>query len=167
MFEDPVLDLFQTLVVLVEDDPGPNDVDAIRRRLLPGHREQPVEIGPSHRVLRCGRRHLGEPVQLAESLFTRLFRQAGLVDLLAQAVDLLRTLVALAQLFLDGLELLAQVVLALSLRHFRLDVGLDLGAQLQDFGLLAERRHQCLKPRLHVDGFEQLLLDRQRERRQR
>ncbi len=166
VLEDALLDLLQALVVLVQDGPGPRDVDRVARLVLPRHREQPVEIGPSHRVLGGRRRHLGKAVQLTQRLLARLLGHTSLLDLLAQAVDLLRALVALAQLFLDRLELLAQVVLALRLRHFGLNLGLDLRTQLEDFGLLAERRHQRLQACLHVDGLEQLLLDRQRERRQ-
>ena len=69
----------------------------------------------------------------------RLLGHPGRLDLLAQRVDLLRALVALAELLLDRLELLAQVVLPLRLRHLRLDLRLDLRAELEDLGLLGQR----------------------------
>src|SRR3972149_6472728 len=87
---------------------------------------------------RRGRRG-GEPVQLAERLLPGLLGHARRLDLLAERVDLLRALVRLAQLLLDRLELLAQEVLALRLRDLGLDLRLDLRAELEDLGLLAER----------------------------
>ena len=78
--------------------------------------------------------------------------------LLAQLVDLGLGLVGLAQLVLDGLELLAQEVLALGLVHLRLDLVLDLGAQLQHFQLAVHERGQPAQPLGEVDLLEQLLL---------
>ena len=60
-----------------------------------------------------------------------LLGHPGRLDLLAERVDLLRALVGLAQLLLDRLQLLAQVVLALGLGDLRLHLGLDLDAQLE------------------------------------
>ena len=53
----------------------------------------------------------------------------------AQLVDLGLGLVGLAQLLLDGLHLLPQEVLALGLLHLRLDLILDLRAQLEHLQL--------------------------------
>ena len=78
--------------------------------------------------------------------------------LLAQLVDLGLGLVGLAQLVLDGLELLAQDVLALGLVHLRLDLVLDLGAQLQHFQLPVHEGGQTAQPLGEVDLLEQLLL---------
>ena len=70
-----------------------------------------------------------EPCELAVGRLARLLGQAGRLDPLAQLVDLGLGLVLLAELALDRLELLAQVVLALALLHLGLDLRLDLRAQ--------------------------------------
>src|SRR5262249_12000784 len=44
VLEDTVLDLLQSLVILVENRVRAPDIDDLRRLLLPGHREEPVEI---------------------------------------------------------------------------------------------------------------------------
>src|SRR6266568_4473978 len=62
--------------------------------------------------------------------------------------------VAVAELFLDRLELFAEVVLALSLRHLGLDLGLNLRAQLEDFRLFAKRRDEAGEPPVDVDDVE-------------
>ena len=167
IFQDTVLHLLEPPVVLVEDLPRPGDVELVGRLLLPGKRDQPVEVGPRHGVLGGRRRHLGQAVELAESLLPGLLGHPGRLDLLAQLADLLAALVALAELLLDRLHLLAQVVLALGLRHLRLDLGLDLGAQLQHLGFFCERRDQFLEPSLDVHRLEKILLRGRPESRQR
>ena len=67
-----------------------------------------------------------------------LLRHAGRLDLLAQLVDLGLLRVVLAQLALDGLQLLAEDVLALGLVHLGLDLGLDLALELEDLDLAGE-----------------------------
>ena len=62
----------------------------------------------------------------------------GGFDLLAELVDLLGLVVALAELLLDRLHLLAQEVLALVLADLRLHLRLDLRAELEDLELLGQ-----------------------------
>ena len=76
--------------------------------------------------------------KLLESLFLDVFGHAGGFDLLAQLLDLALAFVLLAQLLLDGLELFAQVVVALRLLHLVLHLGLDLGAQLLHLDLFGQ-----------------------------
>ena len=75
-----------------------------------------------------------------------------------ELVELLLLLAQLAQLLLDGLELLAQVVLALGLRHLALHGGVDLVRELQDLALPVEQLERELHPRLELDRLEDLLL---------
>ena len=82
---------------------------------------------------------------------------AGGLDLLAQLVDLGLLRVVLAQLALDGLQLLAQDVLALGLVHLGLDFGLDAALELEDLDLVGEERRDELEPLGDVDRLEQLL----------
>ena len=90
--------------------------------------------------------------------FVRVLGQAGRLDPLAQLVDLGLLLVALAQLLLDRLELLAEEVLALALVDLRLDLRLDLGAELDDLELAGEDLGEPAQPAGDVDRLEQLLL---------
>ena len=74
---------------------------------------------------------------------------------------------AVAELLLDGLHLLAQIVVALRLLDLVLDFGLDLVAKLLDFELFGEVLIDALKARGDVGGFEQLLLVGRSQERQR
>ena len=102
-------------MVVVEDFLGLGEVDRELGALAPGQRDDPVEIGPGHGVLGGRRRHAREALQLAQGLLLRVLRHAGGFDLVAQLGDLALLVVAVAQLLLDRLHLLAQVVLALVL----------------------------------------------------
>ena len=75
--------------------------------------------------------------------------------------------VLLTQFLLDGLHLLAQVVLALRLLHPVLHFGLDLVAQLLDFEFLRQMLVDFFQPHADVGGFERVLLVGGRKRRQR
>ena len=76
----------------------------------------------------------------------------------AQLLELGLLRVALAELVLDRLHLLAQEVLALRLLHLRLDLRLDLRAELEHLELAAQDRRRRAQPLLDVDQLEELLL---------
>src|SRR5660398_232240 len=67
-------------------------------------------------------------------------------------------LVRLPQFFLDGLELLAEEVLALRLVHLRLYLGLNLGTQLQHFQLSIHNLREVAQSSRHINLFQELLL---------
>ena len=77
---------------------------------------------------------------------------------LAQLVDLRLLGVALAELVLDRLQLLAQEELALALLHLRLDLRLDLRPELQNLELAVQDRRDLAQPLLDVHELEQPLL---------
>ena len=102
--------------------------------------------------------------------FAHVLRQVvERVELLAQLVHLGLLRVALAELLLDRLQLLAQEVLALALLHLRLHLRLDLRAELEHLELAIEDRRDPPQALLDVDRLEDLLpllgLDRAQRRR--
>ena len=82
----------------------------------------------------------------------------ALRDPLPQLVDLRLGFVLLAELALDRLQLLAQVVLALPLLHLGLDLGLDARAELDHLELAREDLREAAQAAGHVGLLEQLLL---------
>ena len=76
----------------------------------------------------------------------------------AELVDLRLLLVGLAELLLDGAQLLAQEVLALALVDLAAHVALDLGAELQDVELAREDADELAHALLDVVLLEQRLL---------
>ena len=87
ILEDPVLDLFEVEVILVQHLAGPVDVDGSAVELAPGQAGQPLEIRDDHAVLGRGGRETGEPAQLALRFALGLVGQTGLLDAAAQVGD--------------------------------------------------------------------------------
>ena len=125
--------------------------------LLPGERQDPLEVGADDAVLGGRRRQPLEPRELALRRLGGILRQRQLLEPLAQLVDLGLLRVALAELLLDRLQLLAQEVLALALLHLGLDLRLDLRAELEHLELAVQDRRDLAQPLLDVDRLEQLL----------
>ncbi len=95
-----------------------------------------------------------------------VLRHARVLDLVLQLRDVLLRVVQVAELLLDRLQLLAQVVIALRLLHRILHLGLNLVAQLLHLQLLGQVLVDALQARGHIRRFKQLLLVRRRQKRQ-
>ena len=138
IFEDALLDLLEVVVILIEDLARLWDVDLALGALVPWQRGQPVEIGLDHAVLSRRGRQLRKAIQFALCLLLRLLRHAGLLDLAAKLGNFRLRFARFAQLSLNRLHLLAQVVLALRLAQFFLNFSLQLLAELKNFQLLRD-----------------------------
>jgi hypothetical protein len=90
----------------------------------------------------------------------------GGLDLLVELFDLLGLIVALAQLLLDRLELLAQEVLALVLADLGLHLRLNLGPELEHLELLDQDPIERVHARAHIERLEHFLFDRSGNRRE-
>jgi hypothetical protein len=84
IFENAFLDLFKTVMILVQNFRGFPNVFFDLGLLLPRDGENPIEIIADHRCLCRHRRHLLEFFEFAKSLFFRLFGKFGLADALFQ-----------------------------------------------------------------------------------
>ena len=103
-------------------------------------------------------RQFRQPPELPVGRFARFLGQVRRLDFLLQFLDFGHLLVLFAELVLDRFQLLAEEELALAFVDFRLDLGLDLGAELDDLELAGEDLGQVAQPFGDVDFFEQLLL---------
>ena len=169
VLDDPVLHLLEVEVVRVEHRARVLEVEVVLGERRPRQREDPLEVRADDAVLGRGRRQLLEPRELAVGRLAHLLGQlAERVEPLAQLGDLGLLRVALAELLLDRLQLLAQEVLALALLHLRLDLRLDLRAELEHLELAVQDRGDRAQPLLDVDLLEDLLpllgLDRAQRR---
>ena len=124
IFDDPLLDLFQAIVIGVEDLLGQLEIFLDLALFAPRDREQPVEIVAHDRRFRRHRRHLAELLEFVRRFLAGLFRELGLLDLVFQLLQLVATFFV-AELLLDRLHLFVEVVLALGLLHLPLDAGPD------------------------------------------
>ena len=167
VLEDAILGFLEARVVGVEDALGQRQVDDLVGALVPGQRDEPVEIGARHRVFGRGHGHLRQAIELAERLFLHQLGHARRLDLLGELFVLLGLIVALAELLLNRLHLLAQEVLALVLADFRLHLRLNLRPELEDLELLDEDPVQVVHPCADVERLEHLLLHRRADRGKR
>jgi hypothetical protein len=145
IFDDALLDAIEVVMVLVEDATGFDRVEPIVGHRRPGQLQQPVQVRPDHLVL--GRRgaHPSKPIDFPIGDHLHVGGQLGFGDARLELPGLVA--LALAQFLLDGLQLLAQVVLLLRVRHLLLRLRLDLALQLEDRDFAREQR---------VDQFELL-----------
>ena len=91
--------------------------------------------------------------------FSRAFLgELGLLDALLELGQLVAAVLGFAQLLLDRLHLLVEVVLALGLLHLALDARADALFHLQDADLSFHEGEHLLKPRRNRRDLEQLLL---------
>ncbi len=132
-------------MIAVQDLPRIPEVEVVGRLLVPRQLDQPLQIAPDHPVLRCSGWQLLEPGELTIRLLAGLFRQLRLFDLLAEFPRLHLLLVALSQLVLDRLQLLAQEELTLPLADLRFHVGLDLRADLDHLEFSGEQLRQSVQ----------------------
>ena len=158
VLDDPLLDLVEVEVVLVEDLARLHEVEVVLGCLVPWEAEDPLDVRADHPVLGGSGRQLLEPRQLAIDCLARIFRQVDLGGALAQLGELGLLRVALAELFLDRLQLLAEEVLALRGLHLGLDLVLNLGAELGDLELAVQDHEHGAEPLLDVVQLEKLLL---------
>ena len=165
--EDAVLDLAELVVVLVEDVLGLGDVDLGAGALGPGQNGEPFDVVAGERVVGRHGRHARQARQFLERFLLHVLGHAGIVDLLAQLFDLALALVLLAQFLLDGLHLLAQVVVALRLLHLVLHFVLDLGAQLLHLDFLGQMLVEQFEAGVDARSLEQFLLLVRGQERQR
>ena len=98
-----------------------------------------------------------EALDLDQRFRLDLLRHAGGFDLLAELVRRGGFAAGLAQLLLNGAELLAQVVLALLLVHPGLRLGLDLLAQVQHVEPLLDEHAEPAQALHRVEQLQQLL----------
>ena len=125
MFQQPLLDLLQAEVVVVEPFAGMFEVEVVLRALAPRKFEHQLQVVHLYRVFRHGGIQPLELVELLVEHFAHLFAPLLRLGLLAHAGDFGFVLVA-AQLLLDGAYLLLEVVFFLLLVDVLFDLALYL-----------------------------------------
>ena len=133
----------------------------------PWQHGQPLNIIAGNRVVRRHRGHARQPVEFLGGLLLYFVRHAGGFNFLPQLVHIALGFILLAQLFLDGLHLLTQIVFALRLLHLVLHFCLYLVAQLLDFQFLGQMVVDGLQPLCDFRRFQDFLLVLGGKKRQR
>ncbi len=158
ILDNTLLDLLKTEMIGVEHVLGEFEIVLDLARFLPRNGEQPVKIVADHRGLGRHGRHGLELLQLGLGLFARFLGELGLADALFQFGSLVAAVLALAELLLNGLHLLIQIVLALSLLHLTLDARTDTLFHLQHGNLGFHEAHGLFKPLANGERGQHFLL---------
>ena len=136
ILEDAFLDLFQVVVVFVQDLGRGLQVEVVLRFLGPRQFDHPFQIGSDRGRFRRIRVHFFQPLELLFCFLQHLLGHLGVFDALAEFRDFLRPLVQLAEFLLNRLQLLAQKIFALGLVHLALGLGLNFLLHGEDFDFL-------------------------------
>jgi hypothetical protein len=107
VLEDPFLHLVEVEMVLVEDLAGSLEVEVVLRGRVPRQAQDPFQVGADDSVLGGRLRELLEPPKLAVDGLAHVVGQRDRRRALAQLLQLGLLGVALAELLLDRLQLLA------------------------------------------------------------
>src|ERR1700716_468478 len=145
IFDDALLDLLDTVMVVVEDLLGVDEIVIDLRLLIPRDRQQPIEVVAYDGAFRGHRRYLPELLELVGRLLARLLRELALLDLVLDLGELVAAFLV-ADLFLDRLHLLVEKILALGLLHLPLDAAADALLGLQDRNLALDQAEHLLQP---------------------
>ncbi len=155
-FEDALLDLFEAVVIFVQNLFGVVDGARFLGLFLPRHGQQPVDVVAADGGLGRHGRHGFQLLQLLDGLVEHFLRHAGGFDLLAQLVEL--ALFAAAQFLLDGLDLFVEVVLFLRALHLPLHARLDVAIEVELFDFDVEHVGDARQPRRGIEDAQQFLL---------
>src|SRR5690606_1689935 len=157
VFQDPLFHRPEAVVIAVQYGLGLRQIDAVRALLAPWESRQPFEVAADHHRFRRGGRHLLQAAQLVEGLFLDDRRRGRGLDPRLELLDLARLFVGFAQLLLDGLDLLPQVVLPLRALHLLPHSRLDPFFQLQEMDLLRQDSGDLFETSLGVYRFQEHL----------
>lgn len=157
VFQDPFLDLFQAVVVVVQHRFGVADGIVDLALSLPGKIDERIDVVAHHGGFGRHGRHELELLELGIGLLARFLGHVRGDDLLFELFDV-RALFAFAELLLNGLDLLIQVVVALALLHLLLHAAANPLLDLEDVDFGFELREQAFEAFGGADDFEHLLL---------
>ena len=153
VFQDAFLDLVEAVVVAFEHFFRIRQVVIDLGFLFPWQVDQGVDVVAHDGGFGRHRRHQLEFFQLVGGFVERFLRHLGRSDFFLQLVEV-GAIFALAQFFLDRLDLLVQVVLALRLFHLALDAAADALFHLQDVEFAFELAQQVLEALGHAENFQ-------------
>src|SRR5450759_3889668 len=88
IFDDPGFDLFQTMMIFIENASRLGDLDRLFRRQAPWQLNQPVEISADHACLGGGFWHSLVTAHFLAGMTFRFARHPGLCDSLVQLCNL-------------------------------------------------------------------------------
>ena len=161
IFHDAVLHLVQPEVVAVQNPPGLGEVPGHFGALAPRQGQQRLQISAGDAGLGGHRRHRRQAAQFLLALLARLLGHLRFFQALFQLLQF-HALVLAAQLALDGLRLLLQVVFAVGFFNLVLHPAADLALHLLRLGLAHDDFQQLVHAVAQGGGDQNALAHFQR-----
>ena len=155
VFDNALLDLFQPVVILGQHPPGPLEVKVVGSGFSPGQVKNPFNIGAADVHLRGAGSHAGQALQLLLALLPGLFVEGRFFHAIPQIVGFHGF--AVAQLSLDSLHLLPQIIILLILLNLLLDTGLHLFFHPGQLGFPGQDAAQGFQTALDVQFLQNAL----------
>ena len=121
------------------------DIQIIHSHGVPRQIQTGIQIGADDRCFLIAALHPGKAVYLLEQLFLAVLGKVQFPDLVAVIVGLGVGIVPLAQLIVDDVQLLVQIVIALVLVHGLVDLFRDLLFDLHHLTFTAQHLHKALQ----------------------
>ncbi len=155
IFHDTLFHLFQAVVVFVENLPRALQIEVVVRLFFPRHVEQPFDIRAAH--ARLGRRgtHFFHARRFFLYLFLHFFGQFARFGALAVFLQLVGVV---AQLVVDHLDLLAQIIFALVFIDILAYFYVDLFFHRHDLAFAHHHGVNVFQLAVFVGRFQKLLL---------
>ena len=132
-------------MIPVQDLLGAVDIQIIHCHGVPRQVQTGVQIGADDRGFLIAALHPGKAVYLLEQLFLAVLGKVQLPDLAAVIIGFGVGIVPLAQLVVDDVQLLVQVIIALVLVHGLVDLFRDLLFDLHHLTFAAQHLHKALQ----------------------
>ena len=148
-----ILHVLKTVVILLEDLAGTDKFEVIIRARAPRQLGNPLEIRADHLRFHGFATGALEAAELTLRFRTRILGELELGELFAELGDLLR-LVVVAELFLNGLQLLAQEHLALSFAQLFLDLRLDVFLRFEQADLALHVHEHATQALFHRERLQ-------------
>lgn len=137
--DDSVLNLGEAVMVGVQNFLDVREFQAVDGGGVPGQGDHRVDVSPRDGVFRCARVHASKSIELTVDFLERGFWQVRFQDSSLEFFQLFAAVVRFAELTLDGLELLAQVVVALGFAELGVDFALNFAREFKDSNFLNEQ----------------------------
>ena len=167
VLKNTILHALKAVVIGVEDLLSLTQVFFDLAAGVPRYLHHPVDVAANDGRFRRHRGHHFQLLQFRFGFLFCLFRHFRRVDLTLQRFVLVRGVVHLAELFLNGFHLLIQIVLALRFLHLFFHAVANALLNLQQIDFRLHHRHQIFQTFVNVGHLQHGLFVRQLQRHMR
>ena len=164
VLKNAVFHAFQAVVVGIQDLLRLTQVFFDLAAGVPRNLHHPLNVAAYDGRFSRHRRHHFQLLQFCFGFLFRLFRHLSRVDLTLQRFVFVRRVVHLAQLFLNSLHLLIQIVLTLRFFHLLFHAVANTLLNLQQIDFRLHHRHQVFQTFVNVGHFQHGLFVSQLQR---